>query len=151
VSRPWLLDFAERVFGSLDDDGVRHITEYFLLISKKNSKSTLAAGIMLTMLICNRRESAEFLILSPTIEAASSVFKPIRDMIAKDPELSAMFQVQQHIRTVTHRTRRPRCSLSQPKVPQWSERRRPAFLWTNARIRVKVWRKRTCCWKLQVG
>ena len=104
VSRPWLLDFAERVFGSLDDDGVRHITEYFLLISKKNSKSTLAAGIMLTMLICNRRESAEFLILSPTIEAASSVFKPIRDMIAKDPELSAMFQVQQHIRTVTHRT-----------------------------------------------
>ena len=104
VSRPWLLDFAEKVFGSLDDNGVRHITEYFLLISKKNSKSTLAAGIMLTMLICNRRESAEFLVLSPTKEVADNSFKPMRDMIAKDPELAALFQVQQHIRTITHRT-----------------------------------------------
>jgi len=104
VSRPWLLDFAEKVFGSLDDNGVRHITEYFLLISKKNSKSTLAAGIMLTMLICNRRESAEFLVLSPTKEVADNSFKPMRDMIAKDPELATLFQVQQHLRTITHRT-----------------------------------------------
>lgn len=104
VSRPWLLDFAAQVFGSLDDSGVRHITEYFLLISKKNSKSTLAAGVMLTMLICNRRDSAEFLVLSPTKEVADNSFKPIRDMIAKDPDLTELFQVQSHIRTITHRT-----------------------------------------------
>jgi len=43
VCRPWTLDFVGSVFGSYDADaGRRLITEYLLLISKKNSKhSTL--------------------------------------------------------------------------------------------------------------
>ncbi|MFC0570560.1 MAG: terminase large subunit [Gluconobacter japonicus] len=102
--RPWLKDFASSFFGSYDPDtGVRHINEFFLLVSKKNTKSTIAAGVMLTQLVLNWRRSAEFLILAPTKEAADNAFKPARDMVLNDPDLDAIFHVQQFNRIITHR------------------------------------------------
>lgn len=104
---PWVMDLVKVLFGAYDPERRRRlITYYFLMVSKKNGKSMIAAGVMLTALILNTRPSAEFLILAPTKEAAENAYKPIRDMILADEELSARFQEQQHVKTVTCRLSR---------------------------------------------
>lgn len=105
VCRPWFRDFAATIFGAYDaDEGRRLINEFFLLVSKKNFKSGGAAGLVVTALIRNWRESAEVLVLAPTKEIADNAFKPARDMIKNDMQLSTLLHVQEHTRTITHLT-----------------------------------------------
>ncbi|WP_404711496.1 terminase TerL endonuclease subunit [Sphingomonas sp. MMS24-J13] len=100
----WLLDYAAAIFGAYDPDlGEQLIKELMLLVSKKNTKSTIAAGIMVTELALGWRHDDENLILAPTKEVADNSFKPAAAMIRADEELSDLLHIQSHMKLITNR------------------------------------------------
>ncbi len=104
VCAPWVFDFVKVIFGTYDSEvKKRNIREFFLLISKKNGKSSIAAGIMLTALIMNEREQGEFLILAPTKDVADNSFGPAYNMVKADPALLARFKPSDSMRKIENR------------------------------------------------
>lgn len=104
IGREWIFDLPAAVFGAYNPEtGRREINEFFELIAKKNTKSTRAAGIMLTELIRNERHSAEFIILAPTLEIAKNSSEPAMDMVAEHPELRRILKPVAHQRLIEHR------------------------------------------------
>lgn len=101
---PWAFDLPRMLFGAYDAQSGRRLIRYFFeFVSKKNSKSTRAAGIMLTALLRNWRDSGEYYILAPTKEVADNSFKPAWDMVKASEELDALLHVRPDHKTITHR------------------------------------------------
>lgn len=99
----WVLDFVRVIFGCYDPETrSRCIQEFLLLVPKKNTKSTIAAGIMLTALILNERDFGEYMILAPTKEIADNSFKPAYGMVVNDPTLAKMFKPSLIERKITN-------------------------------------------------
>ena len=89
----WYKDFANAFFGSVDiEKRERLIQEFFVLIPKKNAKSTAAALIMLACLISNKYRGAEFALIASSKEVVANAFIPIREAIELDNNLKSFLK-----------------------------------------------------------
>lgn len=103
ICEPWVLEFVRAIFGCYDPETkARALQEFFLLVPKKNGKSAISAGIMVTAVILNERPSAEYLLISETQHISGISFVTAKGIIAGDPDLAAIFNVQDHKKTITH-------------------------------------------------
>ncbi|NJC06527.1 phage terminase large subunit-like protein [Sphingomonas kaistensis] len=100
----WFRDIVAALFGSYDAEANRRmVQELFLLVPKKNGKSSYAAAIMVVAMIVNRRPSAEFLLIAPTKEIAGIAYRQAKGIIKLDEELLKLFHTRDHIKTIEHR------------------------------------------------
>lgn len=100
----WFREIVRAMFGSVDPvTKARMIRELFLLVPKKNSKTTNGALLMLTALLLNQRPRAPFLLTAPFQKTADEAFSAIAGAIALDPVLEAKLHVRDHLKTIVHR------------------------------------------------
>ncbi len=100
----WFLEIVRVMFGALDPTTTaRWIRELFLLVPKKNSKTTNGALMMLTALILNERPSAPFALMAPVQDTASEAFEVAAGAIDLDQVLSRKLHVRNHLKTIVHR------------------------------------------------
>ncbi|MGY8684559.1 terminase large subunit [Bradyrhizobium sp. UFLA05-153] len=100
----WFRDILRALHGSTClTTRERMIREIFLLVPKKNSKTTNGSALMLTSLLLNDRPNAEFLLVAPSHPIAEIAFKQVEGMIAADAKLSRRdhMRVQPHLKRVT--------------------------------------------------
>src|SRR5574343_148085 len=100
----WIFAIVRALFGSLDPvTKMRAIRELFLLVPKKNSKTTYGALIMVTALLLNERPNAPFIMTAPVQDVAELAYEAARGAIELDPVLGKKFHVRDHLKTITHR------------------------------------------------
>lgn len=103
VCDEWVLGFVRVIFGSYDPETKRRaLREFFLLVPKKNGKSSIAAAIIVTAAILNERPEAELLLIAPTKQIADIAFKQAAGIIRLDVELAKIFHAQEHLKKITH-------------------------------------------------
>lgn len=103
VAGQWILDIVAVLFGSLDRTTmVRMVRGLFLLVPKKNAKTTYSAAIMLTALLLNKRPLAEFILTGPSQEISDKSFSQAAGMIKLDDEgfLQKRLKVRDHLKEI---------------------------------------------------
>lgn len=99
----WQRDLVRAIFGAWDEAAQeRLIREYFVMVPKKSSKTTMGAAIMVTALMMNKRPRAEFLFVAPTQEVSDLAFRQAVGMIQADPVLFAKFVVHDYIKRIVY-------------------------------------------------
>lgn len=100
----WFRDIVRAMFGSVNPvTRERMIRELFALVSKKNSKTTNGALMMVTALLMNQRPRASFVMTAPVQDVAQLAFDAAAGAIDLDPVLSKKFHVRHHLKTILHR------------------------------------------------
>jgi phage terminase large subunit-like protein len=97
---PWQAFFISTLFGWKRSDGTRRFRYGYLKVSRKNGKTTLAAGICLYGLIADGENAAEVYTAATTRDQASLAFKDAMQMVEADPNLKSVVSIWKNSLTV---------------------------------------------------
>jgi len=93
----WEIELAEKLLGTLDENGLRQYRKCLLHVARRNGKSTFAAALALYWL-CEesfRDPGGEIYILSTDEKQARIIFRICRLMVYKNKHLRNLLQIRQ--------------------------------------------------------
>lgn len=103
VCEQWVFDLVRAIFGSYDPETRRRmIQNFFLMIPKKNGKSSISAAIIVVAAILNDRPMAELILIAETQIISRIAFKQAVDIIDLDEGVKALFRVNNNLKEITH-------------------------------------------------
>lgn len=86
----WQKAMISVVFGIVDDNNLRQFREVVTIISRKNGKSILAAGIAEYMVYGDNEPGAKAYFVAPKLDQADAVYNAFKNSVDEEPELSAI-------------------------------------------------------------
>ena len=97
----WFRAIVRAAFGSWDPaKRARYIRDIFAMLPKGQSKTTYSAGLLLVVLLMNRRPRAEALFVGPTQAIADNAYDKVVGMIEASNELKRRFKTRDHVKTI---------------------------------------------------
>lgn len=100
---PWQEKLVRSLYGATDPDGRRLYDEAFLLVAKKNGKSTLTGMLAVAHTLAFPEERGAGVLLADTREQARLVFDSLAATVRADAFLSKQFHVRDYKHEVEHR------------------------------------------------
>jgi phage terminase large subunit-like protein len=90
---PWVRQILRDLFGTLDAEGHRQYRDIYLEVPKKNTKTTLCAGLVVYRLASAETTGAEIYSAATTKDQASQVFRAAAQMVRANPALLARLKI----------------------------------------------------------
>lgn len=99
---PWQRDIVAALFGWKRADETRRFRQSYIFIPRKNGKSTLAAGISLYTLFCDREAGAECYCAASDKDQAGLVYSMAAGMVRKCPVLAKRAKVRDSVKRIIY-------------------------------------------------
>lgn len=95
----WTFDLVRAIFGSYHASATgaarrRYITEFFLLVPKKNFKTGISAAIIVVAALLNERPDIELILIAPTTKIALRAFKQAQGIVERTEAIAGAFHPQ---------------------------------------------------------
>lgn len=101
---PWFRELVNVTFGSWDPvNKVRYIRDIFALAPKGSSKTSYSAGLMLSVMLMNKRPNAEALFVAPTQSISDRAYDQASGMIELSSDLKNRFHTVDHQKKIVDR------------------------------------------------
>jgi phage terminase large subunit-like protein len=98
---PWFRDIVRATFGSWDPiTRTNYIRDIFAMVPKGSSKTTNSAGLMLSVMLMNKRPNAEALFIGPSQSTSDRAFDQAAGMIEISKDLQRRFRATAHNKTI---------------------------------------------------
>lgn len=100
VLEPWQQAIIGNLFGWKRPGGLRRYRTAFIYIPRKNSKSTMAAGLVVYLLFCDGEPGAEVYSAAAEREQASLVYNIAKGMVQQEPVLAKRCKIHRAARRI---------------------------------------------------
>lgn len=103
----WQAEFVGTLFGWIDPvTYLRRYRESLMMLARKNTKSTMAAGLLLLLLGCDGEGGAECYGAAKTRDQAGLIYQMSEGMVLQNPELQQFFRPMKGSKTIWSKTDR---------------------------------------------